>query len=141
MEGLDGVGERRVEIGSALARLEDALSRPIVSPSEWRLRVDLALDDLLIVGRIQVAALLAVGGPLDEAVRSTPRLTATVGRLRAGLPQIEADTEELQKRLADLAPQEARPRLLALLGQIVVHRQRVADTIWDAYNVDIGGFG
>ena len=141
MDELEGLGERRTEIGSALARLEDALTRPIVSPAEWRLRVDEALDDLLIVGRIQIAALLVVGGPLDEAVRSVPRLTATVGRLRAGLPEIEAEAEELQKRLGELDPGEARRRLLDLLGRVVRHRQQVADVIWEAYNVDIGGLG
>lgn len=138
MDPFDGLGQRRIEIGSALARLEDALTRPVGSPVEWRSRVDMALDDLLIVGRIQVAALVAVGGPLDEAVRAMPRLSATVGRLRAGLPAIEAEAEGLQKALGELEPSETRRRLLPLLGRVVRHRQQVADVIWEAYNVDIG---
>lgn len=141
MDPLHGLGERRVEIGSALSRLEDALTRPIGSPAEWRLRVDVALDDLLLVGRIQIAALLAVGGPLDEAVRSVPHLTATVERLRARLPGIELEAEELQKGLSEMDPTETRRRLLRLLGRIIGHRQEVADVIWEAYNVDIGGAG
>lgn len=141
MDHLEGLGERRIEIGSALARLEDALTRPIGSPHEWTNRVDLALDELLIVGRIQIAALLVEGGPLDEAVRSTPHLVASVRRLRQGLPEIEVETERLQKELSELEPNEIRRRLLPLLGRVVGHRQRVADTIWEAYNVDIGGPG
>ena len=142
MDPLEGLGQRRLEIGSALARLEEALARPIGSRHEWVHRVDLALDELLIVGRIQIASLLAEGGPLDEAVRLTPRLVATVARLRQGLPEIEAETERLQKELhLALEPIEIRRRLVPLLGRVIGHRQRVADTIWEAYNVDIGGAG
>ncbi len=141
MDPLDGIGERRIEIGSALARLEDAMARPVGSPHEWRHRVDLALDELLIVGRIQIASLLAEGGPLDEAVGNVPRLVGTVGRLRRGLPDIEAEAERLQKELGQLDPTEVRRRLLPLMGRVVSHRQRVADIIWEAYNVDLGGTG
>ncbi len=141
LDDLDGIGERRAEIGSALARLEDALARPIGSRHEWTNRVDLALDELLIIGRIQVGALLAEGGPLDEAVRAMPRLLATVDRLRRGMPAIEEEIELLQKELGQLEPAEIRRRLVPLLGRTVGHRQQVADTIWEAYNVDIGGPG
>ena len=141
MDPLEGLGQRRIEVGSALARLEDALARPVGTPHEWRHRVDLALDDLLIVGRVQIAALLAEGGPLDDVVGSVPRLVDAVGRLRQGLPTIEAETETLQKELGELDPPEIRRRLLPLMGRVVGHRQRVADVIWEAYNVDLGGPG
>ena len=136
---LDQFGERRTDIGLALSRLEEALARPVGSPDEWRGRVDLALDELLIVGRIQIAALLAEGGPLEDAVRKAPRLSGQVERLRAGLPAIEIEAEGLQKRLGELPPAEIRRRLVRLLGRVVGHRHILADVIWEAYNVDIGG--
>ena len=140
-ELLEQIGERRIDIGQALARLEEALARPVGSRHEWLARVDLALDELLIVGRIQIAALLAEGGALDDAVRIAPRLSGQVERLRRGLPEVECEAEMLQKQLTELEPTEIRRRLVRLLGRVVGHRHIVADTIWTAYNVDIGGTG
>jgi hypothetical protein len=141
LDDLEELGERRTDIGMALSRLEEALARPIGSRHEWRARVDLALDELLIVGRIQTSALLAPGGPLEEAVRSAPRLSGQVDRLRQGMPAIEEEAEDLQKRLGELEPVEIRRLLVRLLGRVVGHRHLLADTIWEAYNVDIGGPG
>lgn len=140
-EQLDRLEEGQVDIGRALARLEQALARPIGTRSDWMSRVDLALDDLLIVGRTQVAALLVEGGALDDAVRSAPRLAGKVDRLRRGLPEVEREAELLQKQLPELDPSAIRRRLVQLLGRVVGHRHIVADTIWTAYNVDLGGAG
>lgn len=140
-DDFDRLGERRHDIGFALSRLEEALARPITSRWEWIERVDLALDELLIVGRIQVSALLAVGGPLDDAVRRTPRLSGHVDRLREGLPAVERDAEDLQKQLRELEPYDVRRRLVRILGRVVGLRHLLADTVWEAYNVDLGGRG
>ena len=138
---LQEFGERRADIGAALSRLEDALARPIGSPIEWRSRVGSALDDLATVGRIQIAALLAPEGPLEEAIRTTPRLSGPVERLRRDLPGIEVEAGKLQKKLDELEPSEIRRLLIPFLGRVVHLRQAVADALWETYSVDIGGAG
>ena len=34
---------------------------------------------------------------------------------------------------------DARDDLQRFIGQVIKHRQRGADLVWEAYNVDIGG--
>jgi hypothetical protein len=34
---------------------------------------------------------------------------------------------------------QARDDLQRFIGQVIRHRQRGADLVWEAYNVDIGG--
>lgn len=138
-EELEEFGERRADIGAALARLEDALARPVGSPHEWRSRVGWALDDLATVGRVQISALLAPDGPLEDAIRTTPRLSGQIESLRRELPEIEREVEDLQKQLGETEPAEVRRLLIPLLGRVIRVRQSVADALWEAYNVDIGG--
>ncbi len=143
MDALEGLGPQRIDFAVAVARLEEVVRRPIGRPSEWEWarRVAMALDDLVTLGRMQIGAVLVEGGPLDDAVRSSPRLSGPVDRLRLGLPAIEAEAEALHDRLADLEPAEVRRRLIPLLHQAVCLRHGVNDTLWEAYNVDLGGQG
>ena len=51
-----------------------------------------------------------------------------LGRLEAG--EVNGDGWPLDK---------ARDDLQRLIGAVVRHRQKGADLVWEAYNVDIGG--
>jgi hypothetical protein len=141
LDHLHGFGERRPDMGAALSCLEDALARPIGAKDEWRSQVGWALDDVATVGRVQIGAMIGPGGPLEDAVRDTPRLSGPVAGLRRELPEIEIEAEDLPRKLDVTAPAELRRQLLPFLGRVVRIRQSVADVVWEAYSVDIGGGG
>ena len=60
-------------------------------------------------------------------------------------PAIEASVAELltlrgrRGRRRRVAVGQARDDLQRLIGAVVRHRQKGADLVWEAYNVDIGG--
>jgi hypothetical protein len=75
-----------------------------------------------------------------------PRLDGTLKRLRDEHPEISAGIEQMLDRLEhteiggpDWSLEDARDDLQRFIGRIIRHRQRGADLVWEAYNVDIGG--
>jgi hypothetical protein len=85
-------------------------------------------------------------GLYDEIMQRAPRLAHTVDRLREEHPPIAASIAETLARmeaddvLRDTWPVDrARDDLQRLIGGLVRHRQKGADLVWEAYNVDIGG--
>ena len=85
------------------------------------------------------------GGLYEEIVGISPRLAGTVDRLRDEHPdtarrrgpdarQARAGRDRWARVLED-----ARDDLQRLIGQVIRHRQKGADLVWEAYNVDIGG--
>jgi hypothetical protein len=86
------------------------------------------------------------GGLYEEIKDRAPRLVGTVDRLHQEHPAITASIATLLARLeAGEVDTEAWPLdktrddLQRLIGSVVRHRQRGADLVWEAYNVDIGG--
>ena len=86
------------------------------------------------------------GGLYADAVSLAPRL-ASLARLQMDehLDFIEVVERLLGEREAGLRDPEAvarhREAATELVGRIVRHRQRGADLIYEAYEVDIGGSG
>ena len=85
------------------------------------------------------------GGLYEEIVGISPRLAGTVDRLRMSIPDITgavgqtlARLEQVEIRLA-WPLEDARDDLQRLIGRAIRHRQKGADLVWEAYNVDIGG--
>lgn len=75
-----------------------------------------------------------------------PRLAGNVRRLRDEHPEIAETVKEMLARLeqvpvgSDAWPlDDARDDLQRFIGKVIRHRQRGADLVWEAYNVDIGG--
>src|SRR5438128_498472 len=75
-----------------------------------------------------------------------PRLETNVRRLREEHPEIVQRIDETIARLEqveigeDTWPlEQARDDLQRFMGSVIRHRQRGADLVWEAYNVDIGG--
>jgi hypothetical protein len=86
------------------------------------------------------------GGLYEEIMERAPRLAGTVKRLQDEHPAVEASIAKLLARLeagevdSDTWPLDrARDDLQRLIGAVVRHRQKGADLVWEAYNVDIGG--
>jgi hypothetical protein len=86
------------------------------------------------------------GGLYDEIMERAPRLVGTVGRLHEEHPTIAQSIATLLSKLelgevgTDVWPlDKSRDDLQRLIGAVVRHRQKGADLVWEAYNVDIGG--
>lgn len=141
---LDEVRARRAELHRAILDVELALARAAgrldwlagVCTSVARLR--LALDD-------HVAITEGAGMLFEKILADCPRLAGAVRRLREEHVQLDADLTALGARLraaskAPSPPADAlRRAILPLLGRLARHRQRGADLLHEAYEVDIGG--
>jgi hypothetical protein len=142
---LDAVRVRRESLHQALVGLEDALSTPIGDSERWRLRVAMAVDHAANRVDEHIWEAEASDGLLNQVVSEVPRLFCRAARLRDDHLQLRKEIYELRVVLAeiddaDVAEQgdSLRKEALEFLGHVAVHRQRGADLIYEAYQVDIG---
>jgi hypothetical protein len=82
------------------------------------------------------------GGLFEEVIDRAPRLSNHVDRLRADHPRIQARIAELGEALRDGSPDPAAVEQIrrlgsALLIELIGHRQRGADLLYEAYWVDV----
>lgn len=132
---------RREVIGEALASVERALAAPAGAPT-WRANVRTALAPLSDLLEVQVAAYDLPEGVYDDVVRSAPRLAPAVDRLRIATGQFVPRISKLTAMAgdgSDTSVEEIRADTLALVADVVRARQRVADLVWEACSVDLGG--
>jgi hypothetical protein len=143
---LERVRAHRAELGESLSALDAALALPVGLGSLWRRRVRAALTELEHDLRDHRSITEEPGGLYADAVARAPRL--------ASMSKVQMDehrefVEVVQRLLGErddgLESAEAvaahREAATDLVGRIVRHRQRGADLIYDAYEVDIGGQG
>ena len=93
---------------------------------------------------IHIEATERPGGLYEEILENSPRLAGQVRRLQEEHPAIRvaiaSQLDGLALPEADDAPvDDVRDGLQRVMGQVVRHRQRGADLVWEAYNLDIGG--
>jgi hypothetical protein len=126
--------------------VEQAISSPATGRLEtWTGDVVKRLSTLLDSIDEHIEVTERPEGLYEEILHRAPRLSSQVDRLRAEHPGLRAATAELIERLhsttigRDWTLDEARDDAQRLLGKIVKHRQRGADLVWEAYNLDIGG--
>ncbi len=146
---LDDVRARRAGLKAALSRLEIALAGPAPHRvAEWTSGVRDALGAVHEVWTRHVVETEAPGGFLDEIVSESPRLSSPVSKLRREHNEILGAIVEGEERLAnppidvdipDLWVDDVRNELTRLLVALARHRQRGADLVYEAYDVDIGG--
>ena len=133
---------RRAGLKSALSDLELALAAAAPGrEDEWRAGVRDALDALHEVWTRHIIDTEAPGAFLDELVDETPRLANAAQRLRDEhgeiLSEMLAAEETIRQRPVDVV--DLRSRLTAMLCMLAAHRQRGADLVYEAFDVDIGG--
>jgi hypothetical protein len=143
---IDAVRQRRAGMGSAMRDLEIAISSASRPVEVWTTQVRNALENLRAVVDHHIFATEAAGGFLDEIVETSPRLANSAHRLREEHGEIVDALSAASARLRAgpaLDSEEwidvMRDRLLALVGMLSRHRQRGADLVYEAYDVDIGG--
>ena len=142
---LDRVRAHRAELRESVDAVDDALASPIARGGAWRERVRAALAELSHDFRDHIDLTEGPGGVYDGARRSAPRLDAAVNRLvdehvryAAAIGGYLAVLEH-GGTIADLPA--FREEVTTLMGQLVRHRQKGADLVWEAYDVDLGGQG
>ncbi len=142
---LDAVRTRREALYEAIVGLEDALATPIGDGAKWRLRVAMAVDHAAIRIEEHAKQTEAKGGFLDKVIQERPRLQRRVNQLKVDHERLEKAVDALRIAVSLVddvdVPAEAVPlrnQAIELLGQLTRHRQRGADLIYEAYQVDIG---
>ena len=144
---LDDVRMRRAGLKSALSGLELALAAPYAHRAEWVTHVRGSLQIVHDVWTRHIVETEAPGAFLDELVQDSPRLSSPVERLRREHNDVLAMIVRGEQHLGDppADPEyvawadDLRVELTALLAALARHRQRGADLIYEAYDVDIGG--
>jgi chromosome condensin MukBEF complex kleisin-like MukF subunit len=143
---LEEVVRRRADLHQAILGLERAAAAPAGGHEEhWQAGVIAALEEVEdeIVDHIEVTE--RDHGLYDEIIDVAPRLTRNIEVLRGEHPEMQAATSALRARLAsapvrgDDAVAEARHAIEHVLAQLVSHRRRGADLLWEAYSLDTGG--
>ncbi len=147
-EVIEGVRSRRAGLRSAMSGLERALAAPAPHRvEEWRQGVVESLASLHDVWTRHIVETEAPGAFLDELVEESPRLSTPAARLRREHNEILGVITRAEKALHQVlldADHEQfvdtlRADLTEMLCALAHHRQRGADLIFAAYDVDIGG--
>lgn len=143
---LDPLRRRRAELLESLKLVEEALAAAAIGRSAvWGERVNGALDQLARDFGVHIDVTEGPDG-LHQSILS--------GDLRLANP-VQALTDEhvvIRGAIADLCAAtgvpvagtdvpEIREQANQLLGQIIRHRQRGADLVYEAFHTDIGGYG
>ena len=145
---LDAVRIRREALYEAVVGLEDALTTPVGDGHKWRLRVAMAVDHAARRIEDHAEQTESKGGFLDKVLAEEPRLQRRVNQLKVDHERLEKEVDALQNAISLVddaeVPEQAtsiRNQAIELLGHLTRHRQRGADLIYEAYQVDIGGTG
>jgi hypothetical protein len=143
---LEAARTRRIKLHTELVELERALAAPTPGRvKEWTLEVADRLRHVREAFDEHIFVTEKPEGLYEEIMEMSPRLTGKIKRLDEEHPVILAEIDDRLARLEALDTQDVWPPDVArddvnrLLGRIVRHRQRGADLVWEAYNVDIGG--
>jgi ribosomal protein L19 len=67
------------------------------------------------------------------------RLREEHPEITEGITQMIAKLDKVEIGAEDWPLDKARDDLQRFIGSVIRHRQRGADLVWEAYNVDIGG--
>jgi hypothetical protein len=144
---LQEAARRRRTLHEALVALEVAISSPAAGRiPDWTRKVTKEMTGVRDAWDEHIDGTEKPGGLYEEIVGMSPRFAGNVDRLRDEHPDI---TEAVGQMLARVEQVEigglawplddARDDLQRLIGRVIRHRQKGADLVWEAYNVDIGG--
>jgi hypothetical protein len=148
-DALRAARQRRADLHGVLVDLEHAIAAPTPGRArEWASRVQGVLERLGDGWREHVQVTEGDDGLYAEVLEIAPRLANAVHRLRD-------EHEDIRNAIAagvtglgkapdgdtDVWALETRESMTSLLGRLARHRQRGADLVYEAYEVDVGGVG
>jgi hypothetical protein len=120
-----------------MRRLETSVARAS-GQEDWNEVVREALTNLDSALLQHVNEIEASDGLFSEVVEMAPQLSSHVERLR----QEHDDLIAVCRTALDMASrgvsaEEIRRKVLVVLGRLTIHRQRGAELLFDAYDVDL----
>jgi hypothetical protein len=138
---------QRLSLRRAIGGLEQALTQTPAAedePGAWLERLGGALTHLDEVFAVHVQVTEGAGGLYDEIVENAPRVANRVKRFRREHADIggaiRRGIAESKVAERDSGEVEAlRDHAVRLLADLVRHRKRGLDLVYEAYHVDIGG--
>jgi hypothetical protein len=145
---LEAAKGQRLSLRRAIAGLEAALAAPqdpdgLGGQDGLPTRLIPALERLQEVFAVHVEVTEAPGGLYHEIMENAPRLANRVTRFRREHAEI---TDGIRRGLAECAEahdpgavQAVRDHAVRLFADLVRHRKRGLDLVYEAYHVDIGG--
>jgi hypothetical protein len=144
---LQQAGQRRKTLHDSLVHLEEALSSPAAGrTADWTGIVVKEMHEVAAAFEQHIVVTEQPDGLYDEILERAPRLAGNVRRLREEHPEITEGIAHMISKLehVQIGPDtwpvdQARDDLQRFIGSVIKHRQRGADLVWEAYNVDIGG--
>jgi hypothetical protein len=144
---LDAARQRRKTLHDTLVHLEEAISSPAAGRiPDWTAAVLKETVEVREAFEQHIVVTERPDGLYDEILERAPRLAGNVRRLREEHPEIRDAVNRMVTRLeqteigdAGWPVAEARDDLQRFIGSVIRHRQKGADLVWEAYNVDIGG--
>ena len=145
---LEAAKGQRLSLRRAIAGLEAALAAPqdpdgLGGQDGLPTRLIPALERLQEVFAVHVEVTEAPGGLYHEIMENAPRLGNRVTRFRREHAEL---TDGIRRGLAECAEandpdavQAVRDHAVRLFADLVRHRKRGLDLVYEAYHVDIGG--
>jgi hypothetical protein len=140
---LDAVRIRRDALYDAVLGLDHALGRPALGRIDgWVTRVDGRLAELRAALEAHVGVTEGDGGLFDQILDQHPRLAHAIGRLRREHSELRQALEVADRTIGSVEEtagvERARVLLSDLVQQVLRHRHRGAELVYEAYNVDFG---
>jgi hemerythrin HHE cation binding domain-containing protein len=142
---LEAAKGQRLSLRRAIAGLEEALAAPDgqVGRDGLPARLGPALERLREVFAVHVEVTEGPGGLYQEILENAPRLANRVTRFRREHAEI---TEGIRRAIAEAAAaadpeavRALRDHTVRLFADLVRHRKRGLDLVYEAYHVDLGG--
>ncbi len=138
-----GVVKRRSQLGLAMQRVELATAAPAAKDT-WIPELNQHLRQLDITFDQYIRDVKAPLGLMDQIVDRAPRLQRSVEASEANLASVAGLIKQAVSLVgaedASERVDEVREATMAALVALARHRQKCADLIYDAYDVDIGGY-
>jgi hypothetical protein len=131
---LDEALRRRADLLTAIERVEMALSSP-TGRQQWLADARREIESLRDAHDAHVVVTEGDDGLFHEVLDAAPRLSHHIDVLRTEHDQIAEAVDALLK--TGDSPAEFRDVATSLLGRIVRHRQKGADLLYEAYDVDV----
>lgn len=140
-ERVEKARERRQALRAGMMQLEATSAAPAARKG-WLGELDTALSELVKVFDDHVEMVEGEGGLLDEIEDIAPHLEAGMDQMRTDHREIHTLLDSIRTSIKDseATPDAAgviRQQIRSLLSGLAEHRQRGADLVYDAYNVDI----
>ena len=137
------VRAHRSRLREASQELEAALAAPLTGRLDgWVKQVMPAVQRIREAFAAHVSVTEGRGGLFDQIRTDAPRLVTALARLHREHGEITAGLAAAEEQLearGEAGIARVRQQLTAALTALSLHRQRGADLLYEAYQVDLGG--